>query len=588
MYQARRKTVVQPTPGWATYLRVSDEEAQNPEASKERQRFFIQRGILDASPLAHIEEYSDLLTGRNPHRKDYQRMLHDARLGKFSFVAVERADRFGRNDTEALRAIDELSELGVAIRFANQPDLDPMDPDDRIIVTLSFTLARRESMLLGARVRNAAQTKRQSGGFVGGIPDGYISVEDEQPNRKTYAKKTHHIELDPDRAPIWRLAWNLLLEDKMTLAEICEELNRQGYRHRSGRPFVEIKPNGIRKANYSTLARVFRNWTYAGWVTSENENILPKTLRGTWEPLISTEELEEGIRILDKRTKSRMIKGRHHYLLAGLIFIQIEPATENESERLLALTCSKSNIGRPSGGNPHYRLPRYSIHFPCDDVDSQLEAWLYSLQVDKQQLERIRNQFSHDINHYLSPFRTDRRSEIEQGIKKINDEEARVLRLAAQGLVSESNWRGLWLEWQDRKMKLASERDLLERSSEVYVSDLDQALMIISKVGILYKRLSTSEKKELVRNLVKRVVVDYVGRIIRVELLPPFAYIKSLNGASSENGGKISLANRKGELEAACSNLIPSCDSDRTRTYNRLIKSQLLCQLSYGAITSAL
>lgn len=68
-------------------------------------------------------------------------------------MIVERADRFGRNDTEALRAIDELHEFGVAVRFANSPDLDQMDPDDRVIVTLSFTLARRETALLGIRVK---------------------------------------------------------------------------------------------------------------------------------------------------------------------------------------------------------------------------------------------------------------------------------------------------------------------------------------------------------------------------------------------------------------------------------------------------
>jgi DNA invertase Pin-like site-specific DNA recombinase len=53
----------------------------------------------------------------------------------------------------------------VAVRFANQPDLDPMDPDDRVIVTLSFTLARRESALLGIRVKGGLQVKRANGGY---------------------------------------------------------------------------------------------------------------------------------------------------------------------------------------------------------------------------------------------------------------------------------------------------------------------------------------------------------------------------------------------------------------------------------------
>ena len=70
-------------------------------------------------------------------------MLEDARSGMFSHVAVERADHFSRNDTEALRAINELDDLGIAVRIANHPELNPTDPDDRIIVALSFTLAWR-------------------------------------------------------------------------------------------------------------------------------------------------------------------------------------------------------------------------------------------------------------------------------------------------------------------------------------------------------------------------------------------------------------------------------------------------------------
>ncbi len=42
-------------------------------------------------------------------------------------------------DTEALRAIDELHNFGVAVRFASQPDLDPMDPDDRLYFNILST-----------------------------------------------------------------------------------------------------------------------------------------------------------------------------------------------------------------------------------------------------------------------------------------------------------------------------------------------------------------------------------------------------------------------------------------------------------------
>ena len=98
---ARRKQKLQPQPGWAIYLRTSDEEAQNPESSQARQRYLIDRAVLERSELPVIEVYKDVITGKTPHRKDYQRMLEDARFGKFSHVVVERADRFGRNDAVA-------------------------------------------------------------------------------------------------------------------------------------------------------------------------------------------------------------------------------------------------------------------------------------------------------------------------------------------------------------------------------------------------------------------------------------------------------------------------------------------------------
>ncbi|MGJ3238578.1 MAG: recombinase family protein [Anaerolineae bacterium] len=170
-------------------------------------------------------------------------------------------ERFGRNDTEALVAIDELHALGVGIRFADYLDLDPIDPDDRILVSLSFTLARRESIKLGQRVRGGHHAKLRSGGFVGMPPDGYINAEKrtDSDEKIHHGKYTRWIEQDPERIHIWRLAWDLLLEGRLKLDEICEALHARGYCYRSGRPLVEVKANGKRRANYNTLSRIFHN-----------------------------------------------------------------------------------------------------------------------------------------------------------------------------------------------------------------------------------------------------------------------------------------------------------------------------------------
>jgi DNA invertase Pin-like site-specific DNA recombinase len=523
--QSRKPKLIAPQAGWAVYLRTSSDENQKPELSRARQRFAIEKNVLERSGLPLIEEYVDVLTGKSPDRKGYQRLLADARAGKFSHVIVERADRFGRNDTEALRAIDELHEFGVAVRFANQPDLDPMDPDDRVLVALSFTLARRESSLLGIRVKGGLRAKRESGGYIGQAPDGYINVEARTTHeeKKLYGRTAHWIELDPERAPIWRTAWDLLLEDRLTLDEIAETLHTKGYLHRTGRPFVEVSANGKRKHNISTLSNTFHNWTYAGWVVSLKNNIPPKTIRGNWEPLVTTEEFERGLEILARRSQNRDARRRQDYLLKGMIFY-----SKSESSSFVRLTGSTSNAGRTNGGTPYYRVANAGgVSFLCRDVDEQIPLELMRIQVDPDLIPLIRASYTHDLAQKLGHLKPDEKFRLEAALKAVDDEEARMARLFASGKITDAVWDNLWAEWQDRRYKLRQSLETVQQEQEFHINNLDTALGIIAKIGVLYNSLERSDQKELLRQVVERVIVNAEG-IVKLELRTPFAYLKDL------------------------------------------------------------
>lgn len=524
--QRIKKTApVAPQPGWAVYLRTSSDENQKPELSRARQRFVIEKNVLERSEMIIFNEYVDVLSGKTPERAAYQRLLGDARLGKFSHVVVERADRFGRNDTEALRAIDELHEFGVRVVFANQPDLDPMDPDDRVIVALSFTLARRESALLGIRVKGGILAKLQQGGFANGAPDGYINVEARttQDVKKLQGRVAHWIEPDPERALIWRTAWDLLLEDRLTLAEIAEELHAKGYRHRTGRPFVEVSASGKRKHNVSTLSNTFHNWTYAGWVVSLKNNILPKTIRGNWEPLVTTEEFERGLEILARRNQNRNPRCKQDYLLKGMIFY-----SKNGGGNLVRLTGSTSNSGRPNGGTPYYRVATAGgVSFLCRDVDKQIPFELMRIQVDPELIPLIRASYSHELAQKLGHLKPDEEFKLEAALKAVDEEEARMARLFASGKITETVWDSLWAEWQDRRYKLRQSLETVKQEQEFHINNLDTALEIIAKIGLLYNSLERSDKKELLRQVVERVIVNAEGTV-RLELRTPFAYLKDL------------------------------------------------------------
>lgn len=566
MPRRKRKMLPTPTAGWAVYLRTSSDENQKPELSRARQRYAIEKNVLERSDMPVYSEYIDVLTGTTPEREAYQRLLEDARSGKFSHVIVERADRFGRNDTEALRAIDELDEFGVAVRFANQPDLDPMDPDDRVIVTLSFTLARQESALLGLRIKGGVRAKLESGGYHGVAPDGYINVSGQLTGeaKKLRGRFEHWIEIDPERAPIIRFAWDLLLEDRYTLPEICEELHKRGYRYKSGRPFVEVKKNGQRKANSNTLAAIFHNWTYAGWVTSPSNNIPPKTIRGNWEAIVTTEEFERGLKILEKRDQKRGRKRKHDYLLKALVYYERPDGT------LIKLSCSTSNSSRSGGGTQYYCVPRSDINFMATKVDAQIADELMKITVDPDCIPDIRAAYTEDVARFLGHLQPDEREQLEAALKAVDDEEARMARLYAAGKITDSVWDNLWSEWRDRRSRIKSTLDTLAHKQQTHISNLDAALEIIAYAGIVYNGLERKDKKELLRHMVDKVVIDATGTI-RLELRSSFGYLRDIsNEIDGRRGCSTHTEKQKAdESVGSClgsSDNFLSCGEDRIRT----------------------
>lgn len=562
-YRRKKAAPAPPQPGWAIYLRTSSEDHQKPELSRARQRSLIDGNVLAHSDLPVIDEYVDVLTGRTANRTGYQRMLADARVGKFSHVIVERADRFGRNDSEALRAIDELNEFGVSVRFANSPDLDPMDPDDRILVALSFTLARRESALLGIRTRGGQQAKRKSGGYISLAPDGYRNVTARTDTKKKtdLGRWDKWIEIDPERAPIWRLAWDMLLEEKWTLADIAERLHELGYRHRSGRPFVEVTRQGKRTANITTLSHVFHNWAYAGWVVSFKNGVSPKTVRGNWDPIVTTEEFERGLAILEERNRSRAAKRKREYLLKSIISYIDADGTEWK------LTCSTPNASRSGGGTPYYCVPRSNINFMCEKIDSQIPDELCAIQIDPAHLPIIRAYYKHDLADKLGLARPDERKLMTDALTAIDQEETRMARLLASGKISEAVWNGLWAEWQERRNRLRSNLDSVAQQQEFHIDNLETALGIIAQVGSLYNRLEVSAQRELLLHMVRQVVVNTDGEIV-LELNAPFAYLKDLSDRAKrgQRANPSEMQTSSAFEGAGCSDWLQSVSTARTRT----------------------
>lgn len=562
------------TPGWAEYLRTSDEDAQAPERSQGYQHRCIENMLIAPSGLPLIDTYADTMSGKITGRADYQRLLADARLGKFSHMGVYHVDRFGRKDVELLTAVSEILDIGITIRFAFSPSLHPETPEGRMMLTMLMGYAHHESSRTSERTTNGMKEKLHVGDWAWLAPDGYKNEatkkrELDAIERRKHAKEKHWVAVNPERFKIWREAWDLLLTDQYTLAAICEILHSRGYTRQQGEPFVEVTPDGKRKPGAKFLSYAFHNWFYAGWLVVDNdwETVPPKTRRGNWQPLVTTEEFERGLSILAKRNRNRQHKARNFYLLQQLLFVAGMDGTPEK------LTCSTSNTRRKSGGTAYYRMKSLEKDIPCAMIDDQIHRWMQNIHVADDYLSAIRDAYRADVTALLHTPKEFEKARLEAILKKNKDEEMTLMRFSQADLLSEENLMQRFAELRDQRLSVQAQLQLLTCESEAQIASLDDALTFIAKAGILYTGLTPAGQQDLLRLMVEQIMVSPEGQITHVKLHAPFGYLARLiadktDGTTSTETQSPSRKgkNTTGKGLSACSSLLKACVPAGNRT----------------------
>ena len=119
----------------------------------------------------------------------------------------------------------------------------------------------------------------------------------------------------------------------------------------------------------------------------------------------------------------------------------------------------------------------------------------------------------------------------------------------------------------------------MELRQDVHIDNLDAALTVIGKVGILFNELERNTQQELLCEIVERVIVDRDGKLRRLELLPPFAYLHEVaNRVTKGNSQKTKMSRKKAHQ---CSDYISACVPGEIRTPGPLLRRQMLYPLSY-------
>src|SRR6266702_2128386 len=147
----------------AVYLRVSTLD-QHPET-----QLHDLKTLAEPRGFQVVQVYEDRSSGARASRPGLDRLLADARRGKFEVLVVWASDRLARSVTHFLQVLDELNHLGIEfVSFREQ--LDTGGPLGRAMVVIISAIAELERNLIVERVRAGMRRAKLEGRHIGRRP----------------------------------------------------------------------------------------------------------------------------------------------------------------------------------------------------------------------------------------------------------------------------------------------------------------------------------------------------------------------------------------------------------------------------------
>jgi putative DNA-invertase from lambdoid prophage Rac len=156
----------------AIYMRVSTNRQ-----TVENQRPDVDR-LVALRGFDVIERYEEQVSA-SAKRPEFERMMNDAKAGKFTVLVVWALDRFGRNMGGNIADILALDKAGVKVVSVKEPWMDTGGPVRELLVAIFSWVAQQEKARLIERTK-AGLALAKARGIVLGRPSAVLLPEAER------------------------------------------------------------------------------------------------------------------------------------------------------------------------------------------------------------------------------------------------------------------------------------------------------------------------------------------------------------------------------------------------------------------------
>ena len=525
------------------YLRVSTEEQARmgggeegysiPYQRESCERYAAERG------LEVVAVYSDPgKSGTTLNRDDFRKMFSELETLRITHIIMHKLDRISRSP-KVDYYVDEHREK---TRTALVSVMEFIDESPQGLLNLQFMrgVAAYYSNNLAAEVKKGISTKLKEGGTPSLAPLGYINKQ-----RKEGRADIRWVELDPERAPHIRWAFEQYATGEWSLKKLSEALEARGLRTRprtkkAGRP---ISP--------SVLHRILVHPYYVGIVVYGGGYY-----EGAHPALVSRElwlRVQDTLKM--KNTAGEKDRTHLHYL-KGTIFC-------GGCGNRLIFSRNKGKMGQYY--DYFFCMGRRAKAARCsrkyisvEAVEHGVEDFYRNLYFSPQRLEAIRR----TVQEEMSASRADAaftQSEASRRLRTVRDEQAALLKAHYAGAVplellkSEMDRTSREIDAAEKQLSDAS------RTLEQLDEQLERALTVVSLCREQYAAATTHERRLFNQGLFRKLFIGEDGSVEEADLQETFAGLFMRDE-------RITLAERENAPETAPKRQKASCRPTSARS----------------------
>ena len=224
------------------YARVSTDKDEQLNSLENQVQYYTE--LIQSKPnWSYVEGYIDEgISGTSTKKRDsFNRMISDAKAGRFDFIITKEISRFSRSTLDSIQYTQELLEHDVGVLFQND-NINTLDSDSEFRLVVMAGVAQDEVRKLSERLKF---------GFRQAIKNGHVLGNDKLWG---YDKKDCVLTINEEEARVIRRIFDLYANQQMGIRRISQTLFDEGFTSRKGNVF-----------NVLTIRHILCNPKYKGW-----------------------------------------------------------------------------------------------------------------------------------------------------------------------------------------------------------------------------------------------------------------------------------------------------------------------------------